>query len=477
MRRSVFRVCIILLGVGPLIWVSCSLRWLGRPTWQPPDPVAILGEKQCSTFRYWPWPTFFRPTEEGKPVYLLLREGELFLTKDGDRESILQYRKSDGTSLTVSHEEARDVINGKTVTLGLDQEEAWKWLEKATPEEMETLRLIGISPKLEEQQISLLKRLSKHNPNVGLFIQETEVLRQSLPLFDPVFLSLSSDVEPDVQDFAILRDEKRIRTLFLGENEMKLAPTFLPRMASLETLIILGWNPTEAGPLPEDLTNLKRLILISPELKDLTMLGNQPNLEELSLVGSPLDYLAGLSNYRKLKVLVLHGCGNVKDLTPLRNLNQLKWLGLPPTTTQEQLEEILREHPGLVVLELFEAGKVIDLTPITDLRKLGYLLVNCPNARPDPLFEMKNLRWLAVSPGKKEKKEGKEAPREEDLAVRLQKALPQTAVVRVEPLCLGSGWILLLAPAVVMAWWLTRAGGRNRPRMEADSVRVSNHQG
>lgn len=415
------------------------------------------------------------PTEEGKLTYLLLREGEVFFL--GDLDSLLQYRESDGTSLTVSAEEAKVILNGKTVSLNLDQDEAWKWLERATPEEMGALRLIRMSSKLEEQQLSLLDRLSKHNPNVGLFIEDTEVLRQSLPLFDPVFLGLSWDEEPEVQDFAILRDKKRVRTLLLDGNEMKPAATFLPRMANLETLIIFDWNPKETGPLPEDLKNLKRLILSAPELKDLTMLGNPPNLEELSLVGSSsLEYLAGLSNYPELKVLSLHGCGNVKELTPLRHLKQLRWLSLPPTTTQEQLEEILREHPGLVVLELFGAENVIDLTAITDLRKLRYLLVNCPNARPDPLFEMKNLRWLAVSTGKEEEKEGKEAPREEDLAVRLQKALPQTAVVRVEPLCLGSGWILLLAPAVLMAWWLTRPGGRDGSRMEADSVRVPNHQ-
>lgn len=469
MRRWAFWVCLILLGVGSLIWVSCSLRWLGKSTWQPPDLVSILGGERWSTFRY--WLLYFRPTEEGKLVYLLLREGEVLFPGDRDKDSFLQYRKSDGAFLTVSAEEAKAILNGKTVTLNLDQDEAWKWLEKATPEEMGALRLIRISRKLEEQQISLLKRLSKHNPNVGLFIEDTEVLRQSLSLFDPVFLGLSWDEEPDLQDLAGLRDKKRVRTLLLGGKEMKLAPTFLPRMASLETLIIGGWNPTETGPLPEDLKNLKRLILSAPELKDLTILGNQPNLEELGLVeSSSLEYLTGLSNYPELKVLSLHGCGNVKDLTPLRHLKQLRWLSLPPTTTQERLEEMLREHPGLVVLELFGAGKVTDLTPIKDLRKLRYLLVNCPNARPDPLFEMKNLRWLAVSNRKKEKKEGEQARGEEDLAVKLQKALPQTAVVCVEPLCLGSGWILLLLPAVVMAWWVTRPGGKNGPRMDADSV-------
>ncbi|NIS60154.1 MAG: hypothetical protein GTO13_05445, partial [Proteobacteria bacterium] len=155
MRRWVFWFCLILLGVGSLIWVSCSLRWLGKSTWQPPGLVSILGEDHWSTFRY--WLLYFRPTGEGKLTYLLLREGEVFFPGDWDRDGFLQYRKSDGTSLTVSAEEAKAILNGKTVSLNLDQDEAWKWLEKATPEEIGALRLIHIGRKLEEQQISLLK--------------------------------------------------------------------------------------------------------------------------------------------------------------------------------------------------------------------------------------------------------------------------------------------------------------------------------
>ena len=471
MRRWAFWVCLILSGIGSLIWVSCSLRRLGKPPWQPPNLVAILGEETYSTFRH--WPLLFGPTEEGKPAHLLLRGGEVFFTEDG----WAPYRKRDGTSLTAWDGEGRTMINGKTATLDLDQEEVWTWLEKATPEEMEALRFIHMSNTLEEHHLSLLKRLSKHNLNVGLSVEEPEVLRQSLSLFDPVFLGLFWDEECDLEDFDGLRDKKRVRTLILGEKQIKPVATFLSRIAGLETLIIFDWYSTRTGPLPENLTNLKRLILLTPELRDLTMLGNQPNLEELSVIeSSSLEHLAGLSNYPELKVLGLRGCGNVKDLTPLSYLKRLRWLSLPPTTTQEQLKEILREHPDLVVLELFGLENVIDLTPITDLRKLRYLLVNCSNARPDPLFEMKNLRWLAVSAGEKGK-EGKETPGEEDLAVELQQALPQTAVVRVEPLCVGSGWIFLLAPAVVMAWWITRPGGRDGSRMEADSVRVANHHG
>ena len=115
--------------------------------------------------------------------------------------------------------------------------------------------------------------------------------------------------------------------------------------------------------------------------------------------------------------------------------------------------EIVHDHPDLAGLELFETGEITDLTPLKDLRHLKYLLVETPNADPDPLLEMKGLRWLAVS---QEKKEADEEPQGEDRFVKLQKALPQTAIVGVVPLCLGSGWILLLVPATGLAWLIEK---------------------
>jgi len=63
-----------------------------------------------------------------------------------------------------------------------------------------------------------------------------------------------------------------------------------------------------------------------------------------------------------------------------------------------------------------------------------------------------------------EEKDGKVKPDDRQRLVRLRKELPETAIVRVAPMCLGSGWILLLVPAVAMAWWLAaRRRRRSRP--------------
>jgi len=77
---------------------------------------------------------------------------------------------------------------------------------------------------------------------------------------------------------------------------------------------------------------------------------------------------------------------------------------------------------------------------------------------------MKGLEYLAVA---LEEKDGKVKPEHQEMVVRLRKELPDTAVVLLAPLCLGSGWILVLVPAVAMAWWLAARRKRRRPRPDA----------
>ncbi len=203
--------------------------------------------------------------------------------------------------------------------------------------------------------------------------------------------------------------------------------------------------------------HLKRLILLDPRLEDLGAIGIQPTLEELSLIGCERHVdLAALPNLPGLEVLNFQCFDRNLDLKPLTSLEDLKWLGLPPTTTQEQLENIVRDHPNLIGLELFQTDSIVDLTSIRELQKLKYLVVGNQHAELDPLFTMKGLRWLAIA------SKDKEVPR------KLQIALPGTAVVLVRPVCLGSGWILLLAPGVLLARCVKKR--RRKPAQKGDGV-------
>jgi hypothetical protein len=444
MRNRQIILFVILLTFGAMVLVSCSLRWLAKPSWEAPKVVSVEGA-DLWVVHPWSFDPFYSPVKKGQPTHLLLRDGDIVVPDDS---AAFVYLDTDGPSLLVKCNKYRTELNGKTVSLILEKEEAWEWLEKALPEDLPALPFIMIGEELNDRRLQSLKRVSQVNPHIGLAIGGNVTLQRVLPLFDPTFLFLEG-VGLGRDDLAVLEKKRSVKTLIVDGKMVDMS--FLSKLPNLHSLSIVNWDPSISGPFPQNLNNLRRLTLTDPKVKNLAILGKQPQLIELRLERScSIDSLDGISNFPELKELYLFPCGNVKDLSPLKQMKDLKWLSLPFTTSQEQLENIVHDHPGLVGLELFKTDKVTELSPLKELRNLKYLLVCTPNAKLDPLFAMKGLRWLAVS--NKDEKVAEEA------AGKIQKALPETSVVLVNPVCLGSGWILVLAPGVLLASWVKKRG-------------------
>jgi hypothetical protein len=203
--------------------------------------------------------------------------------------------------------------------------------------------------------------------------------------------------------------------------------------------------------------SLRSLIVFGAEVKDLGPVGTQPNLEELVIVGAEnLADVSGLVRMPGLRALTLAKCEAVTDLAPLSGLKNLAWLSLPPSTTQEQFAAVCKEHPGLVVLQAEGCEAMTDLSPVTALANVQ-VLTAVASASPDAVLEAKSLRLFGVHwAGDEDDADRKD--REQRLA-KVMQARPDLVVLEVMPLCLGSGWILVLAPAAAAAWW---AGRRRR---------------
>jgi len=460
-RRPV--VLLLLLVVFPLMGAPCWGRSSERGAWRPPQVVRIEGGERFTVMSPL-YGLFFAGAKEGDATHLLVRHGEVVVTKNMPG---FPYRSADGLSLKVAEDKARVTLAAKTVTLSLDEEGGWEWLKKASPEQMASLRLVSVGSKEPPEGVdaeALLKRLAGENPAVGLLVSGADTPAVVLRLFDPHWFGFGG-ATLDKEHSAALVAEKQLRTLFTdADNKDKLA--VLAGLGNLETLFLIKWDVEEAGPLPDGLANLRSLVVFGGKMTDLSCLGKQPGLEELTLTlmaGKSLTDISALANHPHLKTLCLRSCPGVTDLAVLEKLKGLKWLALPPATTQKQFAEIVRSHPDLVVLEATGCEKITDLRPAGDLKHLKALIL-ATKAPPDPLYQMKGLKYLAVAV---EKKDGKVKPEHQEMVVRLQKELPDTAVVRLAPLCLGSGWILVLVPAVAMAWWLAARRKRRRPRPDA----------
>jgi len=281
-----------------------------------------------------------------------------------------------------------------------------------------------------------------------------------LPLFKPRIL-FGAGFLYEKESAPLLPQLKEVEFLALGEAKKEEKPNlaFLDSLPALRTLMLIGWDPLAVGPLPAGCERLKSLLLLGCKLEDLVPIAHLTGLEELYVNRcEKLADIGSVAALTELKALSLAGCEEVKDLSPLKKLAGLKTLSLPPGVAQEQFAAIIADHPGLESVELIRCEKVIDLSPLQGLKGLRDLVLLRVPANREPLLKMDGLRFLAL-----DKKLFEESP---DEVAKLDKALPDCLIVQAEPMCLGSGWILLLVPAAAGAWLARR---RRRKQVMRDA--------
>jgi len=377
--------------------------------------------------------------------------------------------------LAVAYEGGRMLLDRKTVSVGLEDEAAWDWLKQASEEELKGLRLLQVSNRIIGANFDILKKVAKANPAIDLWLEPGgsppateegaaapaavgpgEVLR----LFRPRFLAAEAgllseemnEIRPALEDVEvlILNDAKGGNLDFLSH---------LPR---LRTLVLSDWTP-EQTPLPKEMKGLKSLILVGVKSPvTLASLAGLAQLGQLTLAGGDAEDLGALVKLPRLKTLSLTGCEKVTDLGPLKNL-PLEYLSFPPKISQQEFDAVVKDHPGLKAVELFNCENVKDIAALKSLKDLkAFLLISkVKREQPPPeeakaedeklfaeLKEMKGLRLLVLPPWEGEEANAKIAD--------LQKALPDCLISAGKPLCLGSGWILLLAPVAAGAWLIAR---------------------
>jgi hypothetical protein len=175
-------------------------------------------------------------------------------------------------------------------------------------------------------------------------------------------------------------------------------------------------------------------------------------LEELAVLGSnnSVTGLTGIQNMTHLRTLVLWG-GEPEDLSKLAELKNLRWVGLPPKTKQDQFAAFVNAHPELAILHITMGNDAVkDLSPLTSLKGLNglFLFLEAPYEGLSVVQKLTSLRFVGISKDVWEK-----SP---DQVAAIRKALPDALVVPVSLMCLGSGWILLLVPVACVVWWIRR---------------------
>ena len=208
--------------------------------------------------------------------------------------------------------------------------------------------------------------------------------------------------------------------------------------------LMLEWDP-DKGPVINFMKykKLSALSIHESSLKSTQNIKLPNNIRSLFFVScDSLQDISNLSSYTELRTLGFSGCKKLRDIRSVKGMKNLSWLSCPPFVDQAQFDSLIPSLPSLQVLELIDCDSLRNLEVLKKANRLKSLTLADKNINPLLLFEMKNLELLVIKPDT-----GKTG---ENQIQELKIQLPNTLVVPGKGLCLGSGWILLIIPMVVI---------------------------
>ena len=338
----------------------------------------------------------------------------------GSLNALLPYQKDDGEHLQLGFNDWSARLAGRVVSLDLSKDSAFAWLAHASETDLAGLRLVSLRDSLPSTLRPALKRLAAANPHVGLTIDIQAAVNEILALFRPRVLMLP---ELDSSASRQLTPQRQIETLITSSGDSG-SLDVLRLLPNLRQLLLDNTTVDRAGQLPAGLEALT----VTDGTVDLNRLGSLPRLRTLVLTGSEWRGVSGLAA-----------------------LPKLQWLGFPTNATQAEFAAIVRAHSDLEVVELIGVDSVTDLAPLRSARHLRALTIDGRYRDLGVLRDLPSLEFVGLS-----KQIWTDAP---DQVAAIRAALPAAAVVKVTPLCLGSGWILLLVPVALL---VMLAGRRTR---------------
>jgi hypothetical protein len=394
--------------------------------------------------------TFGTTTEfEGQnEVYVAASEGDLlYMMNSEDLEVYYRYNSGDGKDLAFTFDTLGLVsvyLNGELNYLelsGSSSSEAWEALSELEISQLSTLSIRG---PIDEDLIARLEPFESQLQGMGLVLENSSGpsgLGDLLDLCQPEFLMLDGSWElPEEYDPSLW---KRLELLCIPGDEPMLSK-LIQYCPNLESLIISDWKPLPGELLT--LAPLKKLCNLTLAESELTSLQNMEfpeSLLSLNLITcDTLSDVALLSMVPELCRLNLTGCNKIQETGTLKNLKNLRWFSFPPHISQQEFEEISYSLPELEMVELIACQNIEDYTPLKQLDHLRILSLQLDNESYKGLDSLKQLELLILSTYVFDNNP--------EWISELRASLPDANVVPGSGICLGSGWLLLLLPLILL---------------------------
>lgn len=428
--------------------------------WPQRRVVAVTGVGRCYNYSHSLGLWSVLP-KQGRPGRLLVGDGDMLLVAkgakpddDGDTVILCPYQQADGTELAFTLDGHRLKLGDRTVALRLAADGgAWEWLKAAPAKERAALRCLNIAGKLDPGQMAALKSLAAQRPDLDLALEDEPPVDDLLRLFEPRRLLAPGRKLTEAQQRLVAKLPE-LETLWMGV-EKTADLDLLTRLPKLRRLVVSGWKPGRADLFPWGCRRLRALGLTDCGLTSLTAIEHLAELRELRLFnGEEMSDLAALTSLKRLEVLSLFVGEKVEDYGIVARVPRLRHLALSCPIDQPSFDALAQVMPGLQSLDLVGCKEVKTLTAVPRFTGLAHLVLLTEAQDIEPVLGMKHLELLALRD---------EVWKDEKAVAAVRAALPQTTLTEAQ-VCLGSGWLLVLVPALAVGWllwWRRRARERH----------------
>jgi len=377
------------------------------------------------------------------PATITGSPGDLFIADD----YTFIFDKNSSTKFSVKILKEGLYLNDKLVFLSIpDNNDLIPWFETMNKKNLSALQFIGTDSEVPESYLPYLSRLAGIKPDVGLLyegsISEIEGL---LEIFNPPYLV---GIDLQESDYNLLSGLKNLELLAVSFTDSVLTKP-LHELPGLKQLVLsdLDKNQELPGNFLVNNKQLERIIIQKPWKFNLSLLDPLKNLRELVVRESGEILNSSLINkHKKLEVLVIGDENADYDLNMIE-LPNLRWMTFFNNTTQDEFNSFINTHPSLEVIELVKFDTIRSLQALSGLIKLSGLTITDTITDIGSVGSLTNLKYLSLPSGF--------VADSENLA-SIKRSLPDTRIVANEGFCLGSGWLLLIIPLVLILRFFCR---------------------
>jgi hypothetical protein len=306
--------------------------------------------------------------------------------------------------------------------------------------DVSALEFLKIDSAIPEDYYPYLNDLAEIKPRIGLYYEgDLKDLSRLIKLFNPRYLIGEINHE---SDFGLLSGLTNLELLVVALNDsVNTGP--LPAIPSLKHLFITKVNDKLVlnDKFLAENKSLERMTIMEAKRIDCSLLNPLNNLKELvignfdTIVRSDL-----IKNHTNLELLSVIGDKSEYDPVP-DGLESIRWMTFSTDITQDAFNSFINNHLNLEVAEILKNDKISSLSPLLKLKNLYGLIVSDTLTDLASVKSLKNLKYLSLPANVLKDKSMKDD---------LQKLLPGTRIVANEGFCLGSGWLLLIVPLVLI---------------------------